>query len=124
MPTLGGIEMLIIAIVAIVVVGPKDLPKLMRGAGTMLARLRGMASEFQNSVNELSREAELEDIRREMAELKSRNVITEAKRDIDRAVNAPVIPPAPAPPTGEDTAPDSAPKADDVPGPRLEDARG
>ena len=52
MPSIGGIEMLIIAIVAIVVVGPKDLPKLLRGFGNFTRQIRSMAGDFQNSIDD------------------------------------------------------------------------
>ncbi len=59
-------ELLIIAIVAVVVVGPKDLPRLLRALGRTMAKLRRMAGEFQRQFNEALREAELEDVRKDI----------------------------------------------------------
>lgn len=67
MPTIGGIEMLVIAVVAIVVVGPRDLPKLLRSFGQVAGRMRGMAREFSDSMQDLAVESELEDMRRSIA---------------------------------------------------------
>jgi Tat protein translocase TatB subunit len=55
---------LVIAIVAIVVVGPKDLPRLMRSFGHYAGKLRRMANEFRQQVDEAMREAELEEVRK------------------------------------------------------------
>jgi sec-independent protein translocase protein TatB len=59
---IGWSELLIIAIVAIVVVGPKDLPRLMRNFGHYAGKLRRMANEFKQQVDEAMREAELEEV--------------------------------------------------------------
>jgi sec-independent protein translocase protein TatB len=62
---IGWTELLIIAIVAIVVVGPKDLPRLMRTFGHYAGKLRRMANEFKQQVDEAMREAELVEVRRD-----------------------------------------------------------
>jgi sec-independent protein translocase protein TatB len=61
---IGWSELLVIAVVAIVVVGPKDLPRLMRNFGHYAGKLRRMAQEFKQQVDEAIREAELEDMRK------------------------------------------------------------
>ena len=61
---IGWTELLIIAIVAIVVVGPKDLPRLMRTFGHYAGKLRRMANEFKQQVDEAMREAELVEVRK------------------------------------------------------------
>ncbi|MFN5083777.1 MAG: Sec-independent protein translocase protein TatB, partial [Brevundimonas sp.] len=48
-PGIGGFELLVIGLVALIVVGPKDLPLLMRKVGRVMARARAMASEFRAS---------------------------------------------------------------------------
>ena len=55
-------ELLIIAIVALVVIGPKDLPRVMRTIGNFVARARGMASHFRAGVDNMIRESELQDM--------------------------------------------------------------
>lgn len=86
---IGWSELLIIGIVALVVVGPKDLPKMLRIVGQMLAKVRRMASEFQGQVNEAIREAELEDVKKSVEDLKSYNPATMIRNEIDNAL-APV----------------------------------
>lgn len=55
-------ELLIIAVVALVVIGPKDLPRLMRTIGNWVGRARGMARHFRLGIDTMIREAELEDM--------------------------------------------------------------
>ena len=52
-------ELFLLAIVALVVVGPKDLPRVMRTVGTLIGRARGVAGQFRSSFDEIIREAEL-----------------------------------------------------------------
>ena len=61
---IGWTEMLVIAVVMIVVVGPKDLPKMLRTFGQTTAKLRGMAGDFQKQFNEALKEAELDDVKK------------------------------------------------------------
>ncbi|WP_374470160.1 Sec-independent protein translocase protein TatB [Phenylobacterium sp.] len=66
LPDVGVTEYLIIAIVALIVVGPKDLPVLLRKLGQFVAKLRGMASEFRASFDEMARQSELDELRKEV----------------------------------------------------------
>jgi sec-independent protein translocase protein TatB len=59
-------EILVIAVVAIVVVGPKDLPRALRVIGQWSSRIKRMAREFQNQFNEAVREAELDSVQRDI----------------------------------------------------------
>lgn len=59
---LGWPELLVVAIVLIVVVGPKDLPRVLRGFGRTTSKIRSMAGEFRQQFDEALREAELEDV--------------------------------------------------------------
>ncbi|HWT62890.1 MAG TPA: Sec-independent protein translocase protein TatB [Ochrobactrum sp.] len=68
---IGWSELLIIAIVMIVVVGPKDLPKMLRAFGKATARMRSTANEFRHQFNEALKEAELEDVK---------NIVDEARK--------------------------------------------
>jgi sec-independent protein translocase protein TatB len=63
---LGWSEILVIAVVGILVVGPKDLPRLMKTIGEWVAKARRMASHFQSGVDEMIRQAELEDLRKDL----------------------------------------------------------
>jgi sec-independent protein translocase protein TatB len=82
---MGWSELLLVAVLAIVFVGPKDLPKLMRTLGQYAAKMRGMAREFQNSFEDLARETELDDLRKEVANL--RDTAMKPLSNLDHAMN-------------------------------------
>jgi sec-independent protein translocase protein TatB len=62
----GWQELLLIAVVALVVVGPKDLPAALRTLAQVLRKIRGLSREFQSGFAEMVREAELDDLRRKV----------------------------------------------------------
>ena len=70
-PDIGVSEMILVAAIALIVVGPKDLPLLMRRVGQFIARLRGMASEFRASFEDMARQSELEELRKEVEAMRS-----------------------------------------------------
>lgn len=70
-PGIGGFEILVIGLVALLVVGPKDLPMLMRRVGQFVAKARGMANEFRASFDEMARQSELDDLRKEVEALRT-----------------------------------------------------
>ena len=59
-------ELLLIAIVALVVIGPKELPGLLRTWGKWMAQMRAMASEFRGHVDEMVRQSELDDVKKQL----------------------------------------------------------
>ena len=61
---IGWTELLVIGVVALIVVGPKDLPVLFRNVGRWVGKARGMAREFSNAMNEAADEAGVNDIRK------------------------------------------------------------
>lgn len=65
-----AVELLIAAVVALIVVGPKDLPILLRRLGQFMAKLRGMAAEFRASFDEMARQSELDELRKEVEALR------------------------------------------------------
>jgi sec-independent protein translocase protein TatB len=69
----GWSEILVIALILIIVVGPKDLPPMLRTFGRMAARLRGMANEFKGQFDEALREADLDDVRKGLSEVNKLN---------------------------------------------------
>tara|TARA_R110002095_G_scaffold37455_1_gene34821 strand:+ start:551 stop:991 length:441 start_codon:yes stop_codon:yes gene_type:complete len=83
-PGIGMPEMLVVLVLALVVVGPQQLPVLMRRIGRMMAQARGMAKEFQASFEELGRETELSDLRKEIEALKRGNPIEEISGELDK----------------------------------------
>jgi sec-independent protein translocase protein TatB len=70
-PDIGVSEMILVAAIALIVVGPKDLPLLMRRVGQFIARLRSMASEFRASFEDMARQSELEELRKEVEAMRS-----------------------------------------------------
>ena len=66
---IGWTELLVIGIVALIVIGPRELPKTLRTIGQMMTKVRRMASEFQGQFNDAIREAELDELRKEAEKL-------------------------------------------------------
>ncbi|WP_214470610.1 Sec-independent protein translocase protein TatB [Mesorhizobium sp. dw_380] len=79
----GWTEMLVIAIVMIVVVGPKDLPNMLRTFGRTTAKLRSMAADFQKQFNEALKEAELEDVKKSVDELRGLSPVAEIRKQLN-----------------------------------------
>lgn len=82
-------HILILLVVALVVVGPKDLPKLMRTAGQWAGRARAMANEFRRSFDEMARQSELDELRKEIESLRGDRPFA----DIERDLHSSIIPP-------------------------------
>ena len=80
---IGWTEMLVIAIVMIVVVGPKDLPRMLRTFGKTTAKLRAMAGDFQKQFNDALKEAELDDVKKSVDELRSLNPANEIRKQLN-----------------------------------------
>ena len=104
MPGIGFAEMLLLALVAVVVIGPKDLPLMARKFGRFTGKMRAMAFEFKQGFDELGRQAELEELRKEVADLKKHTGLEDLERDFNNDaykmqsdMNAALNPPAPAP---------------------------
>src|SRR5580698_10017281 len=86
-------HILIVLIVALVVVGPKDLPKLMRTMGQWLAKARAMADQFRKSFDEMARQSELDELRAEIDSLRAQRPLA----DIEHSMNQSILPPDPPP---------------------------
>lgn len=87
---IGWPELLVVAIVLIVVVGPKDLPPMLRAFGKMTTRLRKTAGEFRSQFDEALREAELDDVRQTISDarkLNPMNSVREALSPLRQAGN-------------------------------------
>ena len=65
---IGYSELLVVAIVALVVIGPKDLPRVMRTVGEWVGRARGMARHFRSGIDTMIRESELEEMEKKWRE--------------------------------------------------------
>ena len=112
-PGIGGGEYLIIAIVALLVVGPERLPMLLRKLGKWVAKARGMANELRSSFDEMARQTELDDLRKEVGALRSdqgmhtlgadaETAFREIRDDLNKPVDAPML-------SAPDEWPDSPP---------------
>lgn len=109
----GWTEMLVIAIVMIVVVGPKDLPKMLRTFGRTAAKLRQMAGDFQQQFNEALKEAELDDVKKSVDELRGLNPAAQIKKQLnpfekaaaDVRAGLSTLNPAPAKPASPEAQP-------------------
>jgi sec-independent protein translocase protein TatB len=84
MPGIGFFEMVLLVVVAIVVIGPKDLPLMMRKFGRFTGKMRAMAFEFKQGIDELGRQAELEELRKEVADLKKHTGMEEFQREFEK----------------------------------------
>lgn len=87
---LGWSKLIVIAIVAIIVVGPKDLPPLLRAIGKFVAQLRRQAEEFRSHFNEAMRDTGLDEIRRDISSIKQ--TASSAAGDIQRSLDESVQP--------------------------------
>jgi sec-independent protein translocase protein TatB len=117
---IGWSELVVIAVVALIAIGPKELPGVLRMVGQWIGKARKMAAEFQGQFQEAMREAEMADLKKSFDEVKEAatgfsgaNVMTELQKDvtdalaIDKPVDAqvasaigePVTPTEPAAPT-------------------------
>lgn len=76
-------ELLVIALVALVVIGPKDLPKVLRAAGKWAAKARAVAREFQSSIDQMIRESELDEVRKEVEKVAATDIGHEIEQSVD-----------------------------------------
>lgn len=89
---IGYTELMVVALVAIIVIGPKDLPKVLRAFGRTVQKVRGMAREFQGHLDEAMREAGVDDIKKEINNLKTMNPVEDIKKEINSISAANPIP--------------------------------
>lgn len=130
LPSLGFNEIIILGILALVVLGPKDLPLLMRKLGRWTAKLRGMAQEFRTGFDDLARQAELDELKKEVDALRRTTSLQEIRSELNKPLptledyagikSTPAIaPPAETPTAAEPAAEDAA---DDVAAEQAADA--
>jgi sec-independent protein translocase protein TatB len=84
LPSLGFQEILLLGVLALVVIGPKDLPLMLRKLGRWTARLRGMAQEFRSGFDELARQAELDELKREVEALRRSTNLSSLANEITK----------------------------------------
>src|ERR1700759_5348804 len=118
---IGWSELVVIAVVALIAIGPKELPGVLRMVGQWMGKARKMAAEFQGQFQEAMREAEMADLKKTFDEVKEAatgftggNVVTSLQKDVSAALNIddidkpaapaiepPAIPTTPVTPTAE-----------------------
>jgi sec-independent protein translocase protein TatB len=76
-------ELGVIAVVALVVIGPKDLPKVLRTVGQWTSKARAMAREFQSGIDDMVREAELDELRKAAKQVSDFSIENEVKKTFD-----------------------------------------
>src|ERR1700712_1863006 len=110
---IGWSEFLVIGVVALIAIGPKELPGVLRMVGQWMGKARKMAAEFQGQFNEAMREAEMAEVKKAFDEVKeaatgfgSGNIMTSLQKDVSNAmkiddIDPPTLPKTPEPPTPE-----------------------
>lgn len=123
LPGIGGSELIVIAIVALIVIGPKDLPKMLRQLGRFVGKMRSMADDFRSAFDDMARQSELDDLRKEVEALRQNQPLDSVGHqmksigaDIRTGLNAPSPRPDYATPPAE--TPEAAP--DDELDPQLQ----
>ncbi|HEY3030510.1 MAG TPA: Sec-independent protein translocase protein TatB [Bradyrhizobium sp.] len=91
---IGWSELVVIAVVALIAIGPKELPGVLRMVGQWMGKARKMAAEFQGQFQEAMREAEMADLKKSFDEVKeaatgftSNNVMTSLEKDVSKALD-------------------------------------
>jgi sec-independent protein translocase protein TatB len=119
-------EFLLVGVVALIVIGPKELPGVLRTLGQYTRKVRGMAADFQNQFQEAMREAEMADLKKQVDEMAHdfkdfdplkdvRNDVEAMGKDIERSLDT-----APAPKTDAVVSGEAA--AAETPAPQIEAA--
>jgi len=81
-------HIVILLVVALVVVGPKDLPRMLHMAGKWAGKARAMANEFRKSFDEMARQTELDELRKEIEELKKQNPVSDIAEQMNEVSNS------------------------------------
>src|SRR5712691_5647908 len=82
---IGWPELLLIGVVALVVIGPKDLPRALKIAGFWVRKARTLSREFQSSIDQMIREAELDEVRQELKKASEFDIEKEIRNTVDPA---------------------------------------
>jgi sec-independent protein translocase protein TatB len=82
-------HILLVLVVALVVVGPKDLPRLMRTLGQWMGKARQMADQFRTSFDEMTRQAELDELRKELEALREHRPFESIEKDLNQSILPP-----------------------------------
>jgi sec-independent protein translocase protein TatB len=128
-------ELLVIAVVALIVIGPKELPGMLRSWGKWMAKMRGMASEFRGHVDEMVRQSDLDEVKKQLEggssgldlqsldptkQIKSliqegvaegEKALSDAKAQIDASIDNPLAEPESAPQIAVEPLAEPAPES-------------
>src|SRR5215475_4019972 len=114
---IGWGELVVIGIVALIAIGPKELPTVLRTLGQYMAKIRRMAADFQGQFQEAMREAELaelkkqaEDIKSSVGDLTNFNPMADTQKEVERAFEMPELEKAETPSEPAASAPSALPE--------------
>lgn len=117
---IGWSEMAVVAVIALIIIGPKDLPRILRLGGRWAGKARAIARDFQNSLDDMVRESELNEVKKDVESAASYDVKKEVENAIDpTGILTPNIEPA-----ASDTATDAAPASVAKPASEAKDEPG
>ena len=119
---IGWAELAVVGVIVLIVVGPKELPRVLRSAGQWAGKARKIAREFQNSLDDMIRESELDTVKKDVEKATNFNIkkdienAIDPKGDVKRAFEAPAAdageaPAADADQTGPTAAAETGPTA-------------
>lgn len=80
---IGWPEMAVVAVIAVIIIGPKDLPRIMRWIGGWVGKARTMTRQFQRSMDDMAREADVADLKKDVDSVKKFNPIQELDNAVD-----------------------------------------
>ncbi len=84
---IGWQEFTLVAFILLIIVGPKDLPKVLKSMFKFIDKIRNYAYDFKSSVNDMNDELELSELRNDVLEMKKDNTLVETKKTIVEAEN-------------------------------------
>lgn len=108
---IGAAELLVVIIVAVLVIGPKDMPTAMRQAGRWIGKVRRVSSHFRTGIDAMVREAELEDMEKKW-KAQNEAIMKQSAASVEAEKGAPVM--TGPPPVEEPTIPDAESAAKDT----------
>ncbi|MDJ0642553.1 MAG: Sec-independent protein translocase protein TatB [Erythrobacter sp.] len=116
---IGASELLLIVIVAILVIGPKDMPLAMRTAGRWIGKVRKVSAHFRTGIDAMVREAELEDMEKRW-KAQNEAIMKKSAASSETAANEPMM--TGPPPIAEGNLPETGPDHVDAPDPMADDS--
>ncbi|MBW7968711.1 Sec-independent protein translocase protein TatB [Bradyrhizobium sp. BR 10289] len=120
---IGWSELVLIGVVALIAIGPKELPGVLRMVGQWMAKARKMAAEFQGQFQEAMREAEMADLKKSFDEVKEAatgfNPLSSLQKDVSDALRVDALDKPAETPTNTTVEPPVAPSTPEAPTPET-----